>query len=388
MPCIPLWGAGCTFMWFMKRLTLLSGFIILSSLSVAQLDNNAFIQQTIVNQQDSGVLALRIDGLGFLKNNEYFNDIADGYTLFGYQLSPYVSYQPLESVSISLGAYLQRDFGSHGYKEVDPTFTVKYQKNGLSVLFGTLDGAFNHKLIEPIYDFEKVLTDPLENGFQIRLDKKRLFADVWVDWRNMIYPGEDDQEEVTGGISFNYKIVDREDFTLGLPVQFFIFHRGGQIDTSDAPLQTYSNSAVGISLLWKEWHGFITGLESRNYFVSYIDHSPEQIQTYQDGYGLYLNLTAKTKVNLDIMVSYWSGNEFASIQGGRLYPSVSGTVKNPFYTEEDRDLLIFRFLHNLKLSEDIVLSTRFEPFYDLNNNTFEFSHGFYVNYNLDFVLKK
>ena len=66
--------------------------------------------------------------LGFSKNNEYFNDIADGYTLFGYHLNPKLVYFPAEFIRIEAGALLWKDFGTNNYNQVRPTFTIKLQK--------------------------------------------------------------------------------------------------------------------------------------------------------------------------------------------------------------------------------------------------------------------
>ena len=353
-----------------------------------QLDNRAFEQYLKVEPDDSSALYFGINALGFNKNNEYFNDIADGFTLFGYQFNPYLSYQPLSNFRFDVGLFLRKDFGTDDITEIAPTFSLKYKKHNYALIFGTLEGSVNHRLVEPLYDFEDVFVDRLENGIQFLYDDNRLKLDAWVDWQNMIFRGDDDQEEVTGGLSANYLIRDNG-YKLSIPFQFLVFHRGGQIDLSDGPLVTIVNTSFGF-LLEKELSNadFFTHIKTENHYVWYNDFSPQKLQTFNNGNGWYFNFQVDTKIDLNLMVSYWRGDEFISINGGQLYPSISSTVKNANAVEEVRELLIFRFFHDIKISDHLYISSRFEPFYDLQNERFEFSHGLYVNYRPRFFLLK
>jgi len=363
-------------------------FVFISCGVFAQLDNTDFDWQTKVNESDSGIFTAGINTLGFTKNNEYFNKIADGFTLFGYQVNPYINYQPLPNVTLSLGLYAQKDFGVEGYESIAPTYTFKYVKHGVQLLFGTLEGATSHKLMEPLYDFERALVNRLENGFQLKYEENDIFVDLWVDWQNMIYKGDNDQEEVTGGLSIDYPIIKKNAFKLSIPFQLVVFHRGGQFDSSPLPLQTYTNTATGLDFQWLS-DGFVKNISLKPYYVYYNDFSPEQLQTFSNGSGVYLNLSVKTQLNLEVMASYWSGHEYIGIQGGQLYPSISSTFDNPGFVERERELLILRFMHVLDLAENLSLSTRFEPLIDLNDTgNFEFSHGFYLNYTTDFKLSR
>lgn len=372
----------------MKKLSLIFLLFFGVQSVFSQLDNTAFDQLETIIAKDSNALYIGVNALGFNKNNEYFNDIADGFTLFGFQFNPYVSYQVGDRFKFSGGLYLQKDFGNDDFSEIAPTFTAQYTFLNGRVLFGTLEGATSHRLIEPLFDFERVLINRLENGFQFKIDKPGLFLDIWADWQNMIYRGDNDQEEVTAGVSFQKQITDGG-IKISVPVQALVFHRGGQIDSSPLPLQTFVNTAVGVVL---DKHvsdaGYIREARFEAYHSYYRDYSNTQLQTFKDGDGLYLNASVKTKIHLDIMASYWRGNEFISIQGGQLYPSVSSTFKDPSVVEPQRELLIFRFLHTLKISDHIFVSTRFEPHLDLGNGDFEFSHAFYVNYRPKFFVSR
>lgn len=370
----------------MKLLFTISFLIIAVHVS-AQLNNAAFDWSRHVEPADSGVFAFGVNTLGFTKNNEYFNKIADGYTLFGYQLNPYLSYQPFANARFDVGVYVQKDFGINRYEAIQPTYSFKYKKHDAYLIFGTLDGATSHRLVEPLYDFEKVLVDRLENGMQVVLEKDRIFIDGWVDWQNMIYKGDDEQEEVTGGVSLDYKILNKENTTISIPLQGVVFHRGGQFDDNPNPLVTLWNSAAGINIV-KRSTGRLQSFKFASYYLYYKDFSFEKRGIYEDGSGVYLNIEAKTNFNMEFMASYWRGHEFVSVMGGQLYPSVSSTFKKPNHLENIRELLILRVFHKIKIANNLELSTRFEPFYDLGNGKFEFSHGFYLNYTTNFKILK
>jgi hypothetical protein len=370
------------------RFTLVFFLLIIPICLAAQLNNEMFEQRNLIHESDSNTLSFNLRTLGYNKNNEYFSKIADGYTLFGYQINPSISYQPTKHTKFDIGLYAQKDFGNNEYSEVAPTFSFSYLMGDAKLVFGTLEGSLSHRLIEPIYDFEKVMVDRLENGIQLVIDNNWLFFDAWLDWQKMLYTGQNDQEELVGGVSMNYILMDKN-VKISIPLQLLVKHIGGQIDSSPLPLQTYTNTAYGIIL---DFHNpdinFIEHLKFDSYYVQYNDFSGEQRRPFQDGSGVYLNMEVRTKFKVEMMVSYWKGHEFLSIQGGQLYPSESSSFKNLSVIEDSRELLILRLMHNLKIADNLTLSSRFEPYFDLINNRFDFSHAFYLNYNTDFRLLK
>ena len=111
----------------------------------------------VIEERDSGAFKVGFDLLGYLRNNEFKSDIIPGYTLFGYQLRPYLSYYPSSHIRIDMGGFFVRDFGEDGFSEIRPILTFKYSKRSYSFIFGTLEGALSHRIIEPIYDVENVI---------------------------------------------------------------------------------------------------------------------------------------------------------------------------------------------------------------------------------------
>ena len=354
----------------------------------AQLNNQALEKKLEVKPEYNQDLRFGLDVLGFVRNNEYTNDIADGYTLLGYHLNPKLIYFPAKFVRLEAGALLWKDFGATGYNRVLPTFTLKLQKEHYQFLFGNLQANVSHRYIEPLYDFEKLINDPLENGVQFIWQRDKLFLDAWIDWQRMIYPGDPFREEIEGGLSAEQRLWQNiNGWRLGLPFQFTAQHKGGQIDASELPLQTRFNGAAGLKLEKKLPGKFWQAVRTENYYLVYQDFSPTKVAPFTAGTGIYLNLGVDTKVQ-NVLLSYWRGNGYITEQGGRLFQSASTSYAHPDYQEQHRELIILRFSYDLPLTEDLSLTFRFEPLYDFKNPKLEFSHGLYLHFNSDFFLTK
>ena len=364
-------------------------FVLFSFAARAQLDNSAFYRPLPVGEGRAHEVRLNLDVLGFSKNNEYFNKIADGYTLFGYHFNPRLSYYPTDSVRVDGGIFLRKDFGTPGLFTVEPTLTVKVQRPHGQFLFGTLQGTASHRYIEPLYDFERVILNRIENGIQYIGTYDKFWFDAWIDWQRSIYRRSPYQEEIAGGISSETRLFQSSDslWRLSLPLQFTGQHIGGQIDTDPKPLTTVFNGAAGLKLEKRFRSKVFQRAFTENHLVGFLDYSFENQLPFERGRGIYLNAGLDTKYQT-LLISYWRGSDYVALLGGRLYQSASTTVHNPDYVEPDRELLIIRFLHDIRIYRDLTVTLRFEPHFDLNTGYFEFSNSLYVNFTSDLFLTR
>jgi len=375
-----------TLAFMIKKLLALSFFVIAYP-SVAQLNNSAFMNVRSLDAERVHELYLDFDVLLFTRNNEYFNRIADGYTLFGFQFAPFLSYYASKNVRIDAGVYLQKDFGNNNFNTIQPILTVKFNLGPFQQLFGNIEGSLNHQYIEPLYDFERVMVDRQETGMQTKFVNETTFFDLWIFWETMIYKRDPNLEEVSGGISF-YKDKWVGNHRFRIPLQFIAYHKGGQIDINPAPILTLWNSAAGLAYSYFFQNGWIKSIHADGYYVYYENFTPSNRLAFDDGDGWYTNVSINTKINLELMASYWEGNEFITIKGGQMYPSLSSAVHHEGNVEQKRELLTLRLMHNLKISDEIRWSVRFEPIYDFQNLRWDYSWGFYLNYYPDFFLSK
>lgn len=335
-------------------------------------------------------LFIRFQNLNFFKNNEYSNYMADGFTLFGYQVNPQLGYSFARNLTLEAGIFVAKDFGNNQYTQILPTFSLRYYRKDFKMVFGNLNGSLNHQLIEPLYNFERVMSNRLENGLQFIITKKKYDADLWVDWLNMIYRFSGSKEKLMVGVNANVLKTNNDKWEFRVPLQTTVIHRGGQIDTLvNEGVHTDIAFAAGFVLKRK-----LDSKNSKNVYldVRYVgrqntyDHNNTAIYSYGD--GLLANIGLLTRSNTDIMLSYWNGTEFYAELGGDLYSSWSRSVAYPSYHEAVREIYILRITQKIKLAENINLTLRLEPNYDIHVGMFDYSYGFYITIDELFWLKK
>lgn len=366
----------------MQKAVLITFFSLAFLPQYAQLNNQMFEDRLAVEEADSGKLFLGINFLGFSKNNEYFDTIIEGYTLLGYQFNPFVSYNISKNVRLDAGAFFHKDFGNDDFSTVAPTLTLKITKRNMALLFGNLESSLNHRLIEPLYDFERVMNNRLETGVQLQAIKDGLFFDLWLDWQNMIYNKDPEQERFVSGISVNKRVINQA-VALHLIGQALVSHRGGQINLNSPPLETVTNSAFGVEAR-REATGIVKAWTVSGFYSTYNNLSDGNERPYKDGSAIYFNVNASTKWGLDVMMNYWQGHEFISIQGGKVYPSISEF--NNARQREVMKLIMWRALYHKQIVEGLTMGLRFEPYYDLGFKSFQYAYGFYLQFNNRFYL--
>jgi hypothetical protein len=359
--------------------------LLLLSVSIptlGQLNNTSFDQRLTFEAADSNRLYAGVHVLGFGKNNEYFSTTVEGYTLFGYQFNPYLTYFFRSNIRLDAGVFLQQDFGNANYSTAIPTLSLNIKDKNFQFTIGTLEGSLHHQLIEPIYDFERVLNNRVENGIQFQWMKDGLFADGWVNWEKMIYFKDPDQERFVAGVSVIKRIKKFNNWLLEVPVQATVRHAGGQIDTSIKPLTSIFTSASGL-IVRKQQSGFINEFGLKSYFLTYKNLTSRTLP-YNDGNALYLNPYLQTRSGLGLMASYWYGNEYLTLDGGQYYPVYS--IDFPERLQQARQFYMLRLFYELKIADGLHLTARVEPFYDTLPETIQYSYGFYLNFSDRFFL--
>ena len=371
--------------------------VIVVQYSAAQLPNQALNWPLTADSASVKKLSFRFTALGFVKNNEYFGPIADGYTLWGYQLNPQLTYQPAPGVLLAGGVFIQKNFGEPVFvQRVVPTFTIQFQRRNWLYRFGTLDGSTSHRLIEPLYNFERLPRARIENGLQLVHQTDRTFLDIWVSYPQNTLPGYTRQEQFWGGISSEWQLGKSVrgstfDAQLSSPVQLTAFHEGGQNLAVPATVRTAFNGAAALSLSWKtaprgtarrgtarrgfaRKQAFWQGGRLDLYGTFYTETADESFA----GTGFYPNLRLDMRP-FSVLFSYWNGHTYRAEYGGDLYQSYSRMVGSS-RIEPRRSLLIVRFLRDFEVADGLTATVRFEPHYDFGNGLFEHSEGVYLTY--------
>jgi hypothetical protein len=376
----------------MKR-TLLILFFFISGyqLTYAQFNNSAIENRIRPDSNAVGEVHFNFYNFNYVRDYEYANQFHDGYTLYGTQLQPQLVYFAHPNLAIVAGAYIRKDFGDNGVKEAKPLFTLKYHKKDLTLNFGSLEGGIHHGYIEQLWNFERQITDPIQYGTQLIVEKEKFKLDAWIAWQKMIYSPSPVKEQIIGGLTTEGTILQRNGWKLSVPVQFLAYHKGGQIDTlKSVPLQTLFNGAAGLKLHKEIGGNTIKEIYTDNYVAVYKDFSPVKTEPFQGGFGVWLNAGLDTKFG-SIVASYWKGNNFETIKGMPLYQSVSTTLYDFGYQEKSRSIFLLRYCYQKELLPNLYLDTRIEPHIDLGTSrkeSLQFQGSFFLTYKQDFKLFK
>ncbi|MES2650224.1 MAG: hypothetical protein V4663_00720 [Bacteroidota bacterium] len=373
----------------MKKVLFVFAIFLLPIFSKAQFNNDAIFNRIRPADSLTKELHFNFYNFNYVRNYEYSNKFHDGYTLYGTQLEPQLVYYAHPNLAITAGAYLRKDFGAEGIYEAKPLFSLKYHKKNLTLVFGALEGNIQHNYIEPIYNFERKITTPIEYGTQLLVERKNFKLDSWIAWQKMIYSGSSEKEEIVGGLITETTVLNTGYWKLSVPAQFLAYHQGGQIDVlKEIPLTTLFNGATGIKL--KKTIGLnVKSIFTDNYIAVYKDFSPTKVRAYQGGFGLWLNAGVNTKWG-DIVASYWKGNNFITIKGMPLYQSVSETLYDKGFKQSSRSILALRYAYQKELIPSLYLDVRFEPHFDLHNSAknLQFNHSLFLTYKEDFRIFK
>ena len=371
----------------MKKLILLSYLLTLTLLTQAQLPNDTLEYRIHPDSSKAGNVELSIYNFNFLRNYEFFNKFQDGYTLYGTQLEPRLIYYAHPKLSISSGVNIRKDFGTDGIQKTSPLFTLKYRFKNTEIINGSLEGNVHHRFIEPIFDFERKISNPVEYGTQVVINKSSLFFDGFINWNKMIEKYSPFQEQIFAGFSADITLLKKNTIKLSLPVQLLAYHQGGQIDTDPAPLQTIANTAAGFKITAIR-EGFINSFKTESYIVSYSELSPTKTAAYDGGKALFLNAGFGTRHG-SLHASYWNGQKYLSPAGMPIYQSVSQQIDNSGYKEKSRQLLFLRYIYQRELVPHFFLDFRIEPVFDLGSGSkTEFYHSLFFVYKQDFKLFK
>ncbi|SDL75300.1 hypothetical protein SAMN05421813_10233 [Daejeonella rubra] len=374
----------------MKKYLIFLFFLSNFNDSVAQISTDSLEYRIRPDSLKTGELHLSVQSFNFMRNYEYFNKIQDGYTLFGTQLEPQLVYYAHPRLAVTAGVHLQKDFGAKGIYRTLPLFSIKYQNGHTTLINGVLEGNIHHRMAEPLFDFEKRITEPVEYGTQFIINKNSLFLDAFINWKRMIYKPSPVQEQILGGLSADFRLIRNSKIDLSIPLQLTVFHQGGQIDITPEPLQTLVNTALGFKLKIP-LTGFVNAVRSENYLMGFNDFSFTDVQAFSKGHGWYLNTGIDTHYG-SLIGTYWNGMSFISSNGMPLYQSVSQHIDHAGFTEKNRKLIMLRYSYQKQLIPNLYLDFRFEPFMDMGRpagtRKIEFSNSSFLVYKQSFRLLK
>ena len=367
----------------MRPISIVTIFLVLFSFnSNAQVDNS--LQENNFSKSEAK-WQLNIYNNNFMRNYEYFNQFADGITYFGTILQPTVTFNPNNDLSLEAGLFLRKDYGASGLYDNQKTFRINYHPGKWQIIAGQLNGNVSHRLPEPIYNYDRIITNHLEFGNQFIYTDTNFRFDAWINWENMIYKISPVQEEISGGFHGDWKVVNSKKWEMNIPFSFLVYHKGGQIDTPDRPLQTLLNTAIGAEFKYHYNEKKNHYLYADAQLMSFNDFSFTKSYPTKNGTGIMANLGWKFG-HTSLSTTYWNANNFYAVHGAPLYRSVSDQINNAGFYQKNRSLLFVRLISNYEITKNFSISARLEPYWDLDNPSFEFSNSLFLTYRENFNL--
>ena len=327
------------------------------------------------NINDSSKLNFSFENTNFIKNNEYFSDFAEGYTLIGYFLKPKINYNPHKKLKISGGLHIQKYSGIEKFTKIQPTFSVIFAPSKrFSVIFGELNGTAEHDLPETILDYENYLTNNVENGLQLLFNFKKIKSDIWLDWQQYIFKNSEYPEMFVIGTSNIFNLINLSGkHIFNIKFAGTGTHIGGQIDNSGVPVETILNTISGF-----EYDLNINNKNNIKFYSLYhtaLDGSPQKKLQYIYGYGILSGIEYNYK-NIDLKIEHWFSEYYFTNVGSPLYQSISKKKTNLY--EDQRALIIGHFFWQNNYFKFMQFGLGADFYYDLYNYSLDYSYGFYI----------
>lgn len=343
------------------------------------------IDPDLQKKKPSTELLFGFENSGFFKNNEYKGNIVKGYTLTGAWVRP--------KLILFFSDRLKFEAGWHYLKyngKSKPSISVPWISSTLNLgessqmILGNLNYTGLHRLILPMWEPERVLTDNPESGLQFLHHSNKIFFDTWVNWEQFIQKGDQFQEHFTFGNSFDWKFIHGNKFEISYPFQALFFHQGGEIDTSPLRVQTVMNLATGIkSAILTE--GIINKISFSVYSVQFRDLKGNAELPVEDGSGWFLESGFKTNYG-DLNINYWKGKDFISVKGMKLLQSRSD--EDAGLWKSSRRMLGMFYTFERRIFEGINAGIRAEGWFHLDSQDFSNSGFVYILISQQFLVRK
>lgn len=271
-----------------------------------------------------GDLSLDLKSISFIKNNEYFNPVIEGYTMLGYFIQPSIIYTASEKFYLRMGAHMLSYSGTGRFTDISPVFSAVYRISERSILTaGTFPGCYRHRLFDPHYNSERLYNMYSEDGLQYFFANGNFFSDTWISWENFIFRGDTDREIFTAGESFRYNSPEfAGSFQAEIPLQIQFKHYGGQVSNFPEHVETYFNLAAGLKLNYDPEFRFPGKAAVEYIFFKNNELTGTNVTGISGGNASWFRLHYYFKW-LHAGIYYWRSEDFYAPNGNFIYSSVS-----------------------------------------------------------------
>ncbi|MCF8307354.1 MAG: hypothetical protein K9I80_13055 [Ignavibacteriales bacterium] len=316
---------------------------------------------------DSAKLTLNLNAAGFFHNNEFFNTDVEGYTLTGNYIQPSFIYSINENLRIGAGIHLLKYNGEEGFNKTQALLNISYDAlNNLEILLGSYNGGDNFLMTEALYARELNFTNLVNNGVRIKFHSQKIYLQTWLDWERFIEYGDPFREEFSFGTNFAYTFPENEKYNLKIPLYIMVNHKGGQINNNNQPVETIADLSTGVNYSRKLDINFIDSLTLEG--LIFLEND---ISSQQSGTAFYIG-TEISKSLVAASVGYFHAKNWESVHGNPLL--FAGDLNS----ERTKNIILLKAGIGKNITKKSTFSLRFEGYYDLGINKFQYLYGLYL----------
>ncbi|MDA9110627.1 hypothetical protein N9J89_00080 [Bacteroidia bacterium] len=350
----------------------------------SQYENSFFDNDKYEETIDSSHIQFHFDNMSYFRNAEYLSRVDKGSTYIGFQAMPYVQYSFNDKAQIYGGINLRYDFGNPEIRSIEPYFKFTYNdvlKH--NIVFGSLNGTLQHGMIEPLYDYEKVITDRFEQGLQITKPGKVLSYDMWIDWHDMIYYDDPKNERFVAGYNVYLNPINNEKNKLSLNAQGITVHSAGEIDVNSSPNSVEYNFAYGLE--YTHFFNEHTNLYLAGHAAFYEDRGNSKVHGIADGVG-QLGVLRVTHKDYQFVLNYWDSHQYQGPWGEQLYHSTG--IKSFPIMYDYRKMIGARVGYEVTIGNNLVFLNRLGFNYNVHPNKLDITMENYLRWHFRGKKKK
>ncbi len=365
-----------------KKLVFTIVFICLSIFSFSQL----YVGDYLLRDSSEQSLFFRFENFNFIKDDEFYSHLTNNSTNIGFFVKPTLEYYFTNNTKVNAGVYLLKYSGLDNFTKIVPIFSVQQRlSKHLDLVMGSIYGSAYHNLEEPIYRINDYFTNNVEYGAQFLYHSKYFDSDLWLNWEQFIFVGDPHQEQFHLGWSSSLKY-DISNFSISIPLQLYVSHNGGTIDSCPAPVISIFNGMSGIRFKYNFNNNTSLSFEPMVYKFSalaYPESGPYSLPL-TDGEAYCLNMKFRSKY-IDATLGYWYAKDFVAPRGEYLFQSIS--VKDPTYYRKYRRVIPLKLIFKYPVNRFIKLQLRTDDYYNVTDRVMDHSYSLFLIINQDFFIR-
>ena len=341
----------------------------------AQNDYHLFRSYELFRPDSTGNFYFAVDNVNFFKNNENKLERSADYTITGAFLRPKAVYYPDPKLRMELGGHVLKYNGRDDYTRISPWFNVHYQPTDkIAVILGNLNNDQNHLLPEQLYNPELFYTARPEAGLQARYNSKHFSSDLWIDWQQMILPGDPYKERFVFGVRSALVILNQKGTWLTFPFTFYGMHEGGTIGTASGLAKSFITITPGLVFNKNIPGRLFTNLELKTSFSLSTYPKDNVVFKQADGWGFYASGTINSAFG-GLTTAFWHGHLFYTPQGTPIYQNYPGTGTDWLTNHEFIDL---KYNYQYQIVRNTYFGFMFDYYYDTIRMSAVNSEGLYL----------